>query len=91
MVGADTELESVSGEGGHLGSRKVDGGIADQDIERPTGAPEIVDELADAVERGEVEVHHGVIFLAHADRFGGLFGLEKISTGHYHVPFAALG
>lgn len=91
VVSPNTELKPFSREGRFLGSWLVDSGIAHQDIEGSTGAPEVINELADAVEGGEVQVHDGIVFLGHAGGLGSSFSLEEVPAGHDHVPFSSLG
>lgn len=70
---------------------KVDGRVAHQNVERHPGVSEVVDELADALEGCEVEVHDGVAVFGHAGRLCGSLGLEEVAAGHDHVPFPGLG
>nr|ACR38476.1 unknown [Zea mays] len=90
VVDADAHLVSVRRERRRPCRGPVDGGVADERVERHAGAPEAVHELPHAVEGGQVQVHDGVAAVRHAGALGRLGRLEEVAAGHHHVPLAGL-
>lgn len=90
VVGAYAELEPIGRVGGLFGGGEVDGGVANEDIERHLRPSEVVDELSDAVQGGQIQVHDGVAVLGHAHRLGCSLCFEKVSARHHNIPLPCL-
>jgi len=88
VVGAHGELEPVGREARLLGRGQVDRRVGDERVEAAARGAERVDERADRVERGEVEVHDRVRVAREARGARRGLGLGEVADGHDDVPVA---
>ena len=92
MSDADGLLEAVLGERGGHGVGVVDGGVADERLERlgVLLAAELLDEVADVGEVAKLELHHLVAVGREAELLGRLLALGDVAARHDDEVIAAL-
>jgi hypothetical protein len=61
-----------------------------QSVKGQARSLEVLDEDADALQGGQVEVHDGELVLGEAGVLGSLHGLREVAAGHDNVPVAGL-
>mmetsp|Transcript_13248 Transcript_13248/g.39498 ORF Transcript_13248/g.39498 Transcript_13248/m.39498 type:complete len:204 (+) Transcript_13248:676-1287(+) len=70
--------------------REVDRGVAHEAVQAPVEGAEALDEVAHAVVRREVAVHHLEAVLGEVHLPRDLLALGEVLAGHDHKPLAAL-
>lgn len=91
MVCTHAQLEAIRGVPRFLRSRQIHCGITHKDIQGTPGLANIVNELLDTVEGGQITMDDGVAILGHAHSSRSTFGFEEVTACHYNVPFARIG